>query len=505
MTKQHAQQSEGVSFKSLDSESIGAARAAAHASGLSLEDWLSRTILESVRARGEATGAEGAAAEAEGPGWAIPNDAPDETIDAFTRDLMEAQAAADQAGVPVAEWLSRTILENAQDEQGAANGDAPSYAAPSLDDATSQEDRLARVIAARRAELEEEERAKQPDLLADLEMPERPMTLTSNMSMPRTLPHFETERRRRFPWLWLAVMVLMVAVAAMIWIVPHLPGPAGGKAGETTVGVGGTTRGDGTDPAAPSGKAPGASGKDGTRTTGATPPDKATDKAAGTTKRTDAAPKAPAAALPPLTETAADKQPKPVGDHLDWYKKAADAGNATAQFALGSHYIRKREMKAAATHMRKAADQGHAEGQYTLGALYAYGLGVPKSDADAVVLYKKAADQGYAPAITELGLAYLHGRGVERDLKKAVVSLERAAEANEPNAQYTLGRLYESGIGVKKDPMTAFKWFILAAENRHQLAASRVEDLSSDLSRGERERGAEMAREHKQRFPKTSD
>ena len=101
-----------------------------------------------------------------------------------------------------------------------------------------------------------------------------------------------------------------------------------------------------------------------------------------------------------------------------------------------------------------------------------------------------------------MGLAYLHGRGVERNLIKAFTALERAAEANEPNAQYTLGRLYESGIGAKKDPVTAFKWFILAAENKHQLAASRVEDLSIDLSREQRERGAEMVREHKQRFPK---
>lgn len=523
MTEQHAHRNEGVSFKSLDSESIGAARAAARASGLSLEDWLSRTILESVRARGDGAGGDGGIGYPDQPAWAITRDDPDQTIDAITRHLIEAQAAADQAGVSVAEWLSRTILESAQDEQEAANNNIPvpvdsragyspgttnagDYAYPggASDESVSQEDRLAEIIASRRAELEEEERAKQPDLLAGLEMPDRPMTLTKNMQMPSNLPQFEGERRRRFPWLWLCVMMLMVAVAGMIWVVPHLPGPSDRAATETTVGVGGTVAGAPSkpkDPPAAGGeKAPAA--KDGGAQADARPPAKSPDPAAGADKKPAAAAKKPESTLPPATETRLSKLPKPIGEHLAWYKSASDAGNATAQFALGSYYIRKKDMPAAAAMMRKAADKGHAEAQYTLGALYAYGLGLPKSDVDAVLMYKKAADQGYVPAITEVGLAYLHGRGVERNLTKALTFLERAGEANEPNAQYTLGRLYESGIGVKKDTVTAFKWFILAAENRHQLAASRVEDLSIDLSREQRERGAELVREHKQRFPK---
>ncbi len=565
MSGQHAHTRDAVSFKSLDSESIGAARAAARASGMSLEDWLSRTILESVRAQGADGPGDTMPAVADQPGWTGRED-PGQTIDAITRHLMEAQAAADKAGVSVAEWLSRTILENAQ-EEAAANSNVPpadtDTARPEPDDepetGTSQEDRLARIIASRRAELEAEEREKQPDLLADLEMPERPMTLTKNMQMPHNLPRFGDEGRRRVPWLWLAIVLLMVAVAAIIWVVPNLPGPGGKNAGETTVSVdgkgpgrtdtagggkGGETRTDGTAPGrdgsngttvklpntvtgggatgdrkssdAKSGGKPGGTtadngasgtGKRGETGNGTAPradakPPATGNGGRGTDGKAATPPTAPKSNLPPLTETNAAKLPKPIGTELAWYRKASDAGNVAAQFALGSHFIRQKDMKAAAVYMRKAADQGHAEAQYTLGALYAYGLGLPKSDVDAVLMYQKAADQGYVPAITEVGLAYLHGRGVERDLRKAFTYLERAAEANEPNAQYTLGRLYESGIGVKKDLVTAFKWFILAAENKHQLAASRVEDLSIDLSRDQRERGAELVREHKQRFPK---
>ena len=41
-----------VSYKSLDSEAMAAARRAAEASGISLQEWLSRTILENARRSG---------------------------------------------------------------------------------------------------------------------------------------------------------------------------------------------------------------------------------------------------------------------------------------------------------------------------------------------------------------------------------------------------------------------------------------------------------------------
>ena len=51
--------------------------------------------------------------------------------------------------------------------------------------------------------------------------------------------------------------------------------------------------------------------------------------------------------------------------------------------------------------LRKAADQGDALAQYNLGVAYAAGEGVPEDDREAVKWYRKAADQG-------LGLAQHH-------------------------------------------------------------------------------------------------
>ena len=47
---------------------------------------------------------------------------------------------------------------------------------------------------------------------------------------------------------------------------------------------------------------------------------------------------------------------------------------------------------------RQAADQGDAAAQFQMGVAYEYGRGVEKSDEGAVQWYRQAADQGDADA-----------------------------------------------------------------------------------------------------------
>jgi len=64
---------------------------------------------------------------------------------------------------------------------------------------------------------------------------------------------------------------------------------------------------------------------------------------------------------------------------------------------------------------RKAADQGDAGAQFSLGFMYANGHGVPKDEGEAVKWYRKAADQGLAEAQYNLGAMYANGHGVPKD------------------------------------------------------------------------------------------
>src|SRR3974390_480701 len=64
---------------------------------------------------------------------------------------------------------------------------------------------------------------------------------------------------------------------------------------------------------------------------------------------------------------------------------------------------------------RKAADQGNAIAQFKLGWMYDTGQGVAQDDAAALSWYRKAADQGNAAAQSNLSLMDANGRGGAQD------------------------------------------------------------------------------------------
>ena len=89
---------------------------------------------------------------------------------------------------------------------------------------------------------------------------------------------------------------------------------------------------------------------------------------------------------------------------------------------------------AAVSWYRKAADQGNADAQYNLGVMYDQGQGVPQDYAAAVSWFRKAADQGYAHAQFNLGLMYDEGQGVPQDYAQAHMWFNLAA-ANLPERE----------------------------------------------------------------------
>jgi TPR repeat protein len=76
--------------------------------------------------------------------------------------------------------------------------------------------------------------------------------------------------------------------------------------------------------------------------------------------------------------------------------------------------VAKNEIEAVKWYL-KAAEQGDAPAQYNLGVCYANGNGVAKNKIEAVKWYRKAAEQGNANAQHNLGLCYAMGEGVAKD------------------------------------------------------------------------------------------
>jgi len=85
---------------------------------------------------------------------------------------------------------------------------------------------------------------------------------------------------------------------------------------------------------------------------------------------------------------------------VEFYRKAAEQGDVSAQFNLGFLYAKGQDVPQdyakAAAWFGKAAEQGDAKSQYVMGHLYEQGKGVPQDDAKAAEWFRKAAAQGYA-------------------------------------------------------------------------------------------------------------
>ena len=86
---------------------------------------------------------------------------------------------------------------------------------------------------------------------------------------------------------------------------------------------------------------------------------------------------------------------------------------------------------------RKAADQGNAEAQFNLGVMYDQGEGVPKNYTEAMQWYRKAADQGDANAQYNLGIMYYNGEGTPKNFINSYAWLSVAsAKENEKAKKY---------------------------------------------------------------------
>lgn len=158
-----------------------------------------------------------------------------------------------------------------------------------------------------------------------------------------------------------------------------------------------------------------------------------------------------------------------------WFEKAAERGNANAQYELGVMLLRgeggldKDEGRAVAW-LEASAEQGNASAQHDLGLLLLDGSHVSKNTPKAANLFQKAAAQGRTDSMMMLGFLVAEGEGVPADIVKAEALWARAAEKDESEYAYILGWLYSQGTTVARNSARAVEWWKLAAANGHSRA-----------------------------------
>ena len=126
---------------------------------------------------------------------------------------------------------------------------------------------------------------------------------------------------------------------------------------------------------------------------------------------------------------------------LDWFRKAADAGDHVTCFELAEVLYARSEPnddRVAAGYLRDAAERGYAPAQAMLGDLYHAGRGVSQSSTLACLWFRRAAADGHPIAQARLAQAYRDGDGVEPDTMEAAHWALRAEEQGNRDAQIPL-------------------------------------------------------------------
>ena len=77
---------------------------------------------------------------------------------------------------------------------------------------------------------------------------------------------------------------------------------------------------------------------------------------------------------------------------------------------------------------QRAANQGNASAQYNLGMMYEKGQGVIQNYVKAAKFYQKAANQGDTSAQNKLGFMYVKGQGVKQSNVKAKELFRKACD-----------------------------------------------------------------------------
>jgi TPR repeat protein len=144
----------------------------------------------------------------------------------------------------------------------------------------------------------------------------------------------------------------------------------------------------------------------------------------------------------------------------------AKAGDANAEFQLALRLMNgsggvQQDTREAMIEFQKAAEKGNAEAQYMLGQIYedgGMGMAVPDSDGS----YTNGRVVNFHPVPNDFGLAAKWYR--------------MAAKQGNALAQNHLGLIYADGRGVPQDYAEAYFWLSLASANGSHSSTNGVDD-----------------------------
>jgi prolyl 4-hydroxylase len=164
-------------------------------------------------------------------------------------------------------------------------------------------------------------------------------------------------------------------------------------------------------------------------------------------------------------------------------EQASQAGDGQAQNLLGIMYLNGIGIELD-THksfelFEAAAAGGLKEGHYNLSNMLFNGAGAPRDERSARRHLLAAAEAGHRPALRALGFMY-HLMGDSGEWPElSTRAFEQAALMGDPLSKYNLGLRLWQGHGAAPDPARAAGWFAAAAQDKVELAMTRLQALGA--------------------------
>ena len=136
--------------------------------------------------------------------------------------------------------------------------------------------------------------------------------------------------------------------------------------------------------------------------------------------------------------------------HADYVAPAPSVASQAAQYSIMDIH-----------NLTKAAKAGQAGAQFYLGTKYQFGKDVQQDDRQEFAWFKAAADQGLSSAQLNVGRMLADGLGTKKDEVLARQYFEKAASRGDNRASFNLAMMEEQ----KKNYMGAYQWYELSTRD----------------------------------------
>lgn len=164
------------------------------------------------------------------------------------------------------------------------------------------------------------------------------------------------------------------------------------------------------------------------------------------------------------------------------YWERAHNNDPVAQLSIGKMLLRGSGVAANPEEgqkwIEKAGKNGNLQAQTELAKMYYE----RKFYKNSIYWYEQSSGLNSGESLFMLGEIYYKGQGVEEDVTKAVEYYIKSADAGSSKSQRNLFYRYSMGDGVVQDPIEAYKWGMIAVQNRMKIIKKGVYDYGATLT-----------------------